>query len=368
MMGCHQQGRAAIALCAPLCVVLAAQAAAPPTTTQSAGPGFRLEAIQSEPLPESVIHRLPLAGDAQGRLALLLSEDGKLVMALPDGRRFALPRRLPLLVSADTRTFVQFGDEKELAHPRRMNVFWLDDTGRQTGEVVNHFAGDSTLNLSADGFTAVAGRLLEDPSGGALEVFSPTGERLWDAPLGPRERVAQIEVSPKGEFATAFVTDAEALREDHRLVVWSEDGNRFEETAGPRILQKMVHFPAHERIFVQGKPEFGLFDVRAKRFLWKQRGTIVMVSPQAAALSPDGSTLVIAHAEIQGRRTGVYPWVIIALDAATGAELSRRRLEKPYAATWDPVFGPPRQDGVTLFAGDDRFELSWIEPQGGRDE
>ena len=57
-----------------------------------------------------------------------------------------------------------------------------------------------------------------------------------------------------------------------------------------------------------------------------------------------------------------------SLAAATGAELSRRRLEKSYPATWDPVFGPPRQDGVTLFAGDDRFELSWIEPQGGRDE
>lgn len=364
MVGSSQRCRAAVALCA----LIAAQAAASGTPAQSESRVFRLEAAKPLTLPASVYRRFPVASDTHGRLALLLHEQGKMIMALPDGRRFALPRRLPLLVSADARIFAQFGDEKELAHPRRMNVFWLDDTGRQTGELVNHFAGDSTLNLSVDGFTAVAGRLLEDPSAGALEVFSPTGERLWDAPLAPRERVAQIEVSPKGEFATAFVTDAEALREDHRLVVWSEDGNRFDETGGPRILQKMVHFPAHGRIFVQGKPEFGLFDLRAKRFLWKQRGTIVMVSPQAAALSPDGSTLFIAHAEIQGRRTGVYPWVIIALDAATGAELSRRRLEKSYPATWDPVFGPPRQDGVTLFAGDDRFELSWIEPQGGRDE
>lgn len=364
MIGCYLRCRAAIALC----VLMTAYVATPPTSGQSLSPAFRVEATESQTLPASVHQSFTVASDPQDRLALLVRKEGKMVMALPDGRWFALPRRLPLLVSADAKTLVQFGDEKELAHPRRMDVFWLDDSGRQTGELVEHFAGGSTLNLSADGFTAVAGRLLKDPAPGALEVFSPTGERLWDAPLGPRERVAQVELSAKGEFATAFVTDLEAWREDHRLVVWSADGERFEETDGPRILQKMVHFPAHERVFVQGKRSFGLFDIRSKRFLWKRPGTIVMVSPHAAVLSPDGSMLFVAHSLIQGRRTSVDPWVIIALDAATGAELSRQTLEKPYPATWDPVFGEPRDDGVTLFAGDDRFKLSWIEPQGGRDD
>jgi hypothetical protein len=288
-----------------------------------------------------------------------------MVMALPDGRWFALPRALPLLVSADVKTLVQFGDENELAHPRKLDVFWLDGGGRQTGELVDHFAGGSTLDLSVDGFTAVAGGLLEDPATGVLEVFSPTGKRLWEAALGPQERVAEVQLSTGGVFATALVTDRSQFLKDHRLVVWSADGQRFEETGGPGILQKLVHFPAQEQIFVQGKREFGLFDVRSKRFLWKKRGTIVMVSPRAAVLSPDGSTLFVAHARIQGRRTGVYPWVILALDAATGDELSRQTLEGTYPATWDPVFGEPREDGVTLFAGDSRFKLSWIEPQGG---
>lgn len=364
MIRCSLRCRVAIALC----VIMTAYVAVPPTQAQPISPEFRVETIEAQTFPASVHQKFNVASDPHDRLALLISKKGEMVMTLPGGRSFPLLYKLPLLVSADTKTFVQFGDEKELAHPLRLNVFWLDDMGRQTGELVDHFTGDSTLGLSADGFTVVAGWLLEDPKFGTLEVFSPVGERLWDAQLSARERVAQVKVSRKGEFATAIVTDREALREDHRLVVWSADGKRFEETGGPRILQKMVHFPSHEQIFIQGKRSFGLFDVRSKRFLWKRQGTTVMVSPHAAVLSLDGSMLFVAHAQIQGRRTGVYPWVIIALDAATGDELSRQTLDGAYSATWDPVFGEPREEGVTLFVGADRFKLSWIELQGGKNE
>lgn len=322
--------------------------------------------LSKEPLllPKGAIRRIIIRHDEQKLIGYLIREANKRLLSIPNRPQIELPYPLEVFVSLDGKTVLQFGDSLRLAHPERTDLYWINEGGEAIAQVVNHFSGDARLNISDDGFTAISGSLFGKPESRSLALFSPLGKRLWEKSLNSKRRIDQILVSPQGNFIITIATDREKWLENHRLEIWNKSGAHETAIDELGILQKFVILGSGKKVFIQGYDAYGIVDIPSRRLLWKRPGKIRMISPYGAVLSPDKTTLILLLAEFEGRRTGIYRWKILALNASTGEEFAHFYLPEQYPSTWERVFEKVTAREIKILAGKQRISYSWHKQNG----
>jgi WD40 repeat protein len=330
------------------CLALAAPAAAPPAVTS------RLDA-DGQPLPEAALARL---GTARFRFgpnvrALDLCPDGRtLAVALPGaGAGVALidvatgKERRRLAVSPGASYLAFSNDGKTLLttyYSGAVNV-WDAQTGRPAGSVGGPRGRAGELVVSSDGSTIVVCPTFPGREPAAITVYEAAGGK----------QLATLKTIHNNRVGAA------ASRDGKLLVSW---GNFM--PTGPGRLNAEERRKVTETLQV--------WDVKAgkekQKLLTGEPGT------QAAALSPDGKTLVVATQAsslqfwdlVKGSRTrtlqarrGVGSYLAFSPDGKTLVAAARQGQGGP-AQTWEVATGrrlptpagPRRQSFVrAAFAG-----------------
>jgi hypothetical protein len=343
-----------------------------PLAAQSPQGQFDRMSIEVEPMREirDVLERQPLV---PRRIPpdLALSERLKLidrpVITMPDGRALRLPLDLNVVTSRDNRTVVQYGDALMRMHPVRTDLFWIGEDGNVRAEIRNRFDGKTVLDMSDDGYLAVVGGafLSEVPRGEpkpkTAVIYSPAGEVIAEARIGPETEVAQIVSLPRGSGGLmAAAPTGEPLVENRLLLLRDGEIERLED-AGFGLLQKLVGLGRNGLVFVQGSNAYGLVDAAEGAVLWRNPGGIRLVGPQAAALDPSGAQLFLMTGERVGS-DALYAWTLTILDAGTGEGLGQRAIEGRFPGVSEPVFTELTEDSAVIAPGGNRMRLS-IRPR-----
>ena len=187
--------------------------------------------------------------------------------------------------------------------------------------------------MSSDGYTAVAGKLFGKPMESRLGLYSPQGTRIWEVPLGTRERIDQILVAPGGGWTASLVTDTERWLQDHRIQLRQKQGELSATITGEGIIQRFVLLENAQTLFIQGYDHYGMADLQSGKLIWQHEGKIRMASVSGAALSPDKQTLFLMLADVKEKHQPEYNWMLQARDAKTGEELMVEKLPRQYPST-----------------------------------
>ncbi|MCO6480331.1 MAG: hypothetical protein J5I94_27065 [Phaeodactylibacter sp.] len=257
------------------------------------------------------------------------------------------------LVSADGSTIIQYGDLTFLDEPQRLDVYWIAKDGKVKNRLINYYGGEATVNLSADGYTAVGGPVIAQDQRPSISLFSPEGEKAWETSLEQGRRIAQLYPARQGSSVVAVSTDAEDWLEGHQLDIYGQSGNRQSVVRGLGIVQRAVLLGDETRLFFQGADSHGMIETGSGEVIWKKAGKVTMVSPHGAALSPDGKYLFLVVIQPEaGRRKSPYTWKLLILNPSTGNEINSLVLPEKYPATWDPVFDAVSNTGLSLRTGE----------------
>ncbi len=317
-------------------------------------------------LPQGTIQRVLVQDDKKAASGSLVRTGDKLLLSLPDQPQLELPHLLETMVSLDGKTILQFGDEILLTHPLRTDLLWVDKKGKVIKQLVNYYGGNAGIAMSNDGYTAVAGKLVENPDNVMMALYSPLGMEVWKIPLQMDQRIAQMIVASGGQHVASIVTDHDKWLENHRLEIMDKNGRLSGTISGMGILQKIVLLGDGDKAFVQGYDAYGMVDIPTGELIWQRSGKIRMVSPYGATLSPDGQILFLMLADLKDRAEEAYGWKSLALDSATGGEMMVEYLPRKYPTTWDRIYEQVSASEIRILAGQQKITYSWEKKEGGR--
>jgi hypothetical protein len=317
------------------------------------------------PIPDNAVRRLMIRSADTVRIGHLLRIEDSYIVSLPLRTPVQLPFNLPPLISHDGNTIVQFGDLTLLDEPQRLDLYWIDDEGEVEASLVGYYGGEAVMDVSMDGFAVAGGPLLETPDQASISTFSPSGMKLWETRLEEDRRVSQVYPTRGGRHVVSVTTDRDRWLEEHELEIYGPAGRLESSLGNLGIIQRVVLVGDDELLFFQGRSYHGMIEVATGRVLWRNPGKITMVSPYAAALSPDGRRLFLVIIQQEGRRRGPYSWEFVILDASTGQAISSRLLPDQYPATWERIFESVTDTSVDVLAGVSRVTLTIRTERGG---
>jgi hypothetical protein len=317
-------------------------------------------------LPENAIQRLVIQSADKTQIGNILRNKDTLLVSLPGRKIVKLPYRLQPVVSFDGSTIIQYGDKMLMDLPKHLDVYWIDNDGKEKAGLVNRYSGDARLDVSSDGYTAVGGILLDKPREATISLFSPDGNKIWETGVAKNRRVAQLFAAKLGRIVAAVTTDAEKKLEKFQLDIYGKSGSIQSVVKDLGIIQKVVLLGDDTKLFFQGREFHGMIDVASGRVIWKNQGKVTLVSPYGASLSPDGKKLFLMVVQPEGKRTGVYQWKFMVLDPSNGKEIGSQLLPDTYPATWERIFESVGDDTVSVLAGDSRITITVGSEKGGR--
>jgi len=329
---------------------------------------LRIETIAPSQIaiPENVIQRLVIKSADKVQIGHFLRIKDTLLVALPGKKPIQLPYRLQPIVSYDGSTIIQYGDKTLLDLPKHLDVYWIDNDGKEKTGLVNHYSGDAQLDVSSDGYTAVGGTLLEKSRGASIGSYSPDGKKIWETGIAKNRRVSQLCAVRQGGAVVAVTTDSENKLEKHQLDIYGKSGSLQSVVEDLGIIQRVVLVGDESTLFFGGRDYHGMIDVASGLVLWKNPGKVTLASPYGASLSPDGKNLFLMAVQFEGKRTGLYHWKFMILDALTGKEIGSNVLPEKYPATWGRIFESVSDGSVTVLAGDSRITITVGSEKGGR--
>jgi hypothetical protein len=242
--------------------------------------------------------------------------------------------------------------------PKHLDVYWINNDGKEKAVVINYYRGDAHLDISTDGYSALGGTLLDNASESAISVYSPDGLKLWETRVANNRNVAQLNITKLGNAVAVVTTDAQEKLEKHQIDIYNRSGNLQSEIKDNGIIQRVVVVGNESEIFFQGREYYGMIEAATGQILWKKSGKVTLVSPYGAALSPDGTKLFLVVVPPGEKRTGIYQWKFIIINASTGQELGSQILTEKYPATWERIFESVTDSSATLLAGNTQITIS----------
>jgi len=285
------------------------------------------------------------------------------IVTRPDNKSFRLPLMLDFRVSENRQTVVQFGDALLRMHPVRTDIFWIGDDGKVHSEVRDRFDGKAMLDMSDDGYLAVAGgAFLSETKPGApktkqVVLYDPAGEIVAEGKLEAKQEVTQIVALSRGRGLVFSAAPAKDPLSDNRLVVL-RDGKQHDIDARKfGIVQKILDLADGGFLFVQGSDGFGLVRMKDSELIWFRPETIRLVGPHAAAMDPDMKNLFL----MTGTRVSddaLYAWTLSILETETGKGLGQQKIDGQFPGTADPVFFDIKGDSVVIQPGDKKMRIS----------
>jgi len=316
--------------------------------------------------PNIAIQRLIMKPADKVAMGHIIRIKDTLFVSIPDKRPIKLPYRLQPVISYDGSTIIQFGDRKLLDMPNHLDVYWIDTDGIEKARLVNYYSGDARLNISSDGYTAIGGTLFDKSSEASISVYSPEGKKIWETGIAKDRRVTQLFAAKDGNIVCALTTDKHKKLDKYQLNIYDKSGKLQFTIQDLGIIQRIVLLGDETKLFFQGQRNYGMIDAVSGSVLWKNSGTITLVSPYGASLSPNGKNLYILVVPSGEKRTGSYKWKFMIIDASTGKEIGSQTLPHIYPATWERIFESVTDDSATVLAGESRITISVGSEKGGR--
>lgn len=330
----------------------------------------------SPPRPHDRAVRLPPPpGAARGGVAYSWQVDGPAQLLASDSGTLELPRPLRTLVSRDQRTFVQYGGVHDDGRTRIPTSLYWSRGGGAPGAPVTEFKRVTRrwdelpwVRMSDDGWVAVGGRLV---GGGdrVVEVYSPAPApdglavpvRAF-AVAGDR-KITGLLVSSGGRDVVASTVDAADPLSANRLVVWTASGAR-REIAHPGVVQRMVLVGEDGQagaplVFVQGRDTVALVDVASASMRWLVQRRLRMVSPHAAALTPDRTVLLVVHADLSQGGRGDFDWLLSFVDVTSGRTFAGTVLTERAPASRDHVLADVEDGRARVLVGELEGWFQW---------
>ncbi len=297
--------------------------------------------------PDNTIRRMLIQAGDSSRFGYVIANEGIVSVERPGKVRVQLPLKLPLMVSADGNTIIQYGDQVMLDEPVKKDIFWINDQGEIKKSVIDKYKGDAWIDVSSDGYTAIGGGLLEGGQNEAFSFYSPVGDLIFEGVIPQGRRISQIYPAGLGKGVVLISTNSEEWLEEFRLGIYNSSGRLVAEIGDLGIIQRLVLLN-DSRFFFQGLDNYGVIDMSTGRILWKNPGKVTLASPNGAVLSPDGNTLYLAVIKIEGRKTGIYTWLLKAFDSHSGKEKLSYALPDKYPTNWEDIFRSVTDSGVVL--------------------
>ncbi len=285
------------------------------------------------------------------------------VIEMSEDKSVRLPLALDFRVSEDRETLVQLGDPLFRMHPQRLDLFWIDDDGTVRREVRNQFDGNARVDMSADGFLAVAGGafLTETPQNEAkpkqVQLYDRAGNVAAQSRVAADLEVTQLVAVDEGIGVVYATAPREAPLEKNQLFVLQKDDVREVDTARLGVLQKVVALST-DLALVQGTDGFAVVDLATGELRWVQPERIRLIGPKAAALSPDGTHVLIMTGE-RISSAALYRWTMSILDIESGKAIGQRALDGQAPGTFERVFEEVRDDSALIRFGDSARRVSF---------
>ncbi len=319
---------------------------------------FEIKTKPAVTAPENAIqHTLIQSADTNLLVHTLRIKDS-LILLLPDKEPVIFPYRLQQLVSYDGSTIIQYGDKRMIDLPTHLDVHWIDQDGKEINSLINYFKGDARLIMSTDGYVAVGGSVFDTELRVAVGCYTPDGNSIWETDVPQNRRINKLYAASLGKSVIAITSHFEKWLEDHQFNIYNEIGVLQSIVRNLGILQHVVLLGDESKFFFQGRDYYGMIEIATGTVLWKKAGKVTMISPEAAALSPDGRYLYLVDAQIKGLRTGNYGWKLMLLDPYSGDEVSSFVLPEKYPANRNRIFKSVSNNGVILWAGESNITIT----------
>ena len=317
-------------------------------------------------LPKNAIQRLLVQSGEKIQIGHILQSKDTLIVELPGKKSVKLPYRLQPIISYNGSTIIQVGDKTMLDLPKHLDVYWINNDGKEKAVVANYYSGDARLDMSSDGYTGIGGTLLDKTSGSSISIYSPLGTKLWETMVANNRYVAQLNVTKLGSHVVIVTTDTLKKLDKHQIDIYDKSGNLTTEIKDIGIIQRIVFVGDESKFFFQGREYSGMVETASGQIIWKNTGKVTLVSPYGAALSPDGTKLFLVVVQPGERRTGFYQWKLIIINAVSGQEIGSQTLNEKYPATWGRIYESVTDSSVTLMAGNNHIAISITLDKGGQ--
>lgn len=326
----------------------------------------------------ATIRRFPLLRGTELGFGVLRGEGSSAVLERPSEPALTLPLRLEVTVSRDGKVVLQHGDSLMRMHPTRTNLYWIGAKGEITAQVQNRYAGSALLDMSPDGYTAVAGRDYfktheeravngekgddeydhdgdHESAPWHVDLYAPSGERMWEAEVAADRDLTLVRALPGRKGVLARTADHHDPLADHALLLWRGPAEAREIDHDFRIIQAVVILGDGSSCFVQGIDGHGVIELRRGATLWTRPEPIRMVSHDAAAQGVRGELLVMTG--VPAEEPGHYVWTLRVLAGRTGEPLGQLRLPKAYPGAREQVFARVESGAVTVFTGEAELKI-----------
>ena len=285
-------------------------------------------------------------------------------VTMASGRVVQVPLPLLVMLSDDGRTLLQYGDALMRMHPLRTDLFWIGEDGKVLVSVQNRYEGDALLDMSSDGFTAVAAPPFfparEAVNAGKpepahiVELYSPEGKRILSEKLAQGLIVHHLHALSAGEGVVLVVAPKETPLEQNELQFLREKEPLRRVATEFGTLQKIVLLGKGDFVFIQGSNAHGIVELVTGKTRWRQVGKIRLVSPEGAAVGPDGKRLYLMTGD-RASPDALYHWTLSILDLENGKLLGQAKIDGSYRGTAEKVFESIKSDRVIFRAGDERI-------------
>ena len=245
-----------------------------------------------------------------------------------------LPYQLPHLQSEDGSTILQYGDRTSAISPNQTDFFWFDAQGKPNGQLIGIFDPHTLFAMSPDGYVAIVGKKSPTAVTVSWELYSPKGQVLWGATLPPDIVIpADPQIATGGRWASIIVRRHSDRSASYSLFIHEGLPSGPHAIPWNGVPQKMVFLDGTDRLFIQGKTNFGLIDLPNQKLLWERSEALRLLSPNGLKLDPDGQRLFAIVADWKGRIQKDYAARLTALKLSNGTLVGETSLPRRYRAS-----------------------------------
>lgn len=320
--------------------------------------------LQIEPADDSLLVRrvtpeLPRELD----LSVATRTNFRPIIELSRNRSIQLPLPLDFVVSEDQETLIQFGDPLFRMHPRRLDLYWITNEGTVRRQITNQFDGKAQIKLSPDGYLAVAGSEFlsetpqEQPKPKRVQLIDPRGSVVAESAVSAAVEVTQLVPMLGGQGIVYATAPGANPLVRNQLFVLQQEETREINARRLGIIQKVTVLDK-EYALIQGSEAFGLLNLFNAEFNWTRPERIRLVGPQAAAVSQDGSNLLVMTGE-RFSSAAIYRWTLSILAIESGETKGQRTLDGEASGAPDRVFSKVSDDSALIRFGDKARRVSY---------
>lgn len=242
----------------------------------------------------------------------------------------------------------------------RSDLFFYNSAGELQREIVGVHEGITYMSISGDGYVAIGGRFRDHPisEGGWITLYDPSGQKLWDRPLGPYNWVfAEIGISSSAEHvAVAYVHQehAEDIEGLYDVKIFRKDGSIALQEKDIKYLNNFLFSEDGRYLILVASRTFSIRDLASGTISWDIPRLYRLAGPHAARILPGRNllALVTLHSrDVPSSEAFKYHWQVRLLNLNDGEEVFSYDL---------PGLHPGSEGKVILF--DDERTLTVITP------